>query len=92
MENCTAQEHVTNPTHLQFTEIPHVRYSYRIRATLCPFLHTGRLEMGVKHTLFLFAADCYLKEGMPSIIQDWYNHNVFQEGVPSILFVCLALY
>lgn len=48
--------------------------------------------MGVKHTLFLFAADCYLKEGMPSIIQDWYNHNVFQEGVPSILFVCLALY
>lgn len=48
--------------------------------------------MGVKHTLLLFAVDCYLKEGMPSIMQDWYNHNVFQEGVPSILFICLALY
>lgn len=52
------------------------------------FSNRARLELGIKCALLLFAGDCYVKEGMPSIMQDQYNQDLFQEGVPSIIFIC----
>lgn len=52
------------------------------------FSNRGKLETSVKCALLLFAGDCSMKEGMTSIIQDQYNQNLFQEGVPSIIFIC----